>query len=148
MSQLIVNALLFISRASAAIRRVWIAGRRLPIISVFVSKRHSEGEDKETPMYEEQVTVIAYIEIRQGTEEAFKAELDKLIAATRAESACVNYDFHQSVKQSTHFFAYENWASMDGLDRHAKSSHIQTFRQNCAEMFVKPAEITIWKKLD
>jgi quinol monooxygenase YgiN len=147
MSQLIVNTLLFISRACAAIRRVWIAGRRLPIISVFVSKRHSEGENKEMPMYEEQVTVIAYIEIKPGTEEAFKAELDKLIAATRAESACVNYDFHQSVKQSTNFVAYENWTGMAGLDRHAKSAHIQTFRQNCAGMFVKPAEITIWKKL-
>jgi quinol monooxygenase YgiN len=97
---------------------------------------------------EEQVTVIAYIEIKPGTEEAFKAELDKLIASSRAESACVDYNFHQSIKQSTQFFAYENWASMDGLDQHAKSAHIQTFRQNCAEVFAKPAEITIWKKLD
>jgi quinol monooxygenase YgiN len=105
-------------------------------------------ENKETPMYEEQVTVIAYIEIKPGTEEAFKAELDKLIVSTRAESACVNYDFHQSVKQSTQFVAYENWTSMAGLDQHAKSAHIQTFRQNCAEMFVKPAEITIWKILN
>jgi quinol monooxygenase YgiN len=105
-------------------------------------------ENKETSMNKEQVTVIAYIEIRPGTEEAFKAELNKLLASTRAESACVNYDFHQSVKQPTHFVAYENWTSMAGLDQHAKSSHIQTFRQNCAEMFVKPAEITIWKKLD
>ena len=99
-------------------------------------------------MDKEQVTVIAYIEIKPGTEEAFKAELDRLIAASRAESACVSYDFHQSVKQSTQFVAYENWASIAGLDQHAKSAHIQTFRQNCAEMFVKPAEITIWKKLD
>jgi quinol monooxygenase YgiN len=102
----------------------------------------------ETPMYKEQITVLAYIEIKPGTEEAFKAEVGKLIAASRAESACVNYDFHQSVNQPTNFVAYENWASMAGLDRHAKSAHIQTFRQNCAEMFVKPAEITIWKMLD
>jgi quinol monooxygenase YgiN len=100
------------------------------------------------PMYDERITVLAYIEIKPGTEEAFKAELDKLIASTRAESACVNYDFHQSVKHPTHFVAYENWTSMAGLDQHAKSAHIQTFRENCAEMFVKPAEITIWKKLD
>jgi len=100
------------------------------------------------PMYEEQVTVIAYIEIKPGTEEAFKAELDKVIAATRAESACINYDFHQSAVRPTHFVAYENWTSMAGLDQHAKSEHIQTFRQNCAEVFAKPADITIWKKLD
>lgn len=99
-------------------------------------------------MNKEQVTVIAYIEIKPGTEEAFKAELDKVIAATRAESACINYDFHQSAKESTLFVAYENWTSMAGLDQHAQSAHIQTFRQNCAEMFTKPVEITIWKKLD
>ena len=99
-------------------------------------------------MDKEQITVIAYIEIKPGTEEAFRGELGKLIAASRAELSCVNYDFHQSVNKPTYFFAYENWASMAGLDQHAKSAHIQTFRQNCAEMFVKPAEITIWKQLD
>lgn len=99
-------------------------------------------------MNEEQVSVIAYIEIKPGTVEPFKAELNKLIASSRAESACINYDFHQSVNKPTHFLAYENWTSMAGLDQHAKSAHIQTFRENCAEMFVKPAEITIWKKLD
>lgn len=99
-------------------------------------------------MNKEQVTVIAYIEINPGTEEAFRVELDKVIAATRAESACINYDFHQSTNQPTHFVAYENWSSMAGLDQHAKSAHIQTFRQNCAEIFAKPVEITIWKKLD
>jgi quinol monooxygenase YgiN len=99
-------------------------------------------------MNEEQITVIAYIEVKPGTEEAFRVELDELIAASRAESACVNYDFHQSANKSTHFVAYEIWTSMAGLDQHAKSAHIQTFRQNCADMFAKPAEITIWKKLD
>lgn len=99
-------------------------------------------------MSEKQVTVIAYIEIKPGTEEAFRAELDKVIAATRAESACLNYDFHQSAKDPTNFVAYENWTSMAGLDQHAGSAHIQAFRQNCAEIFARPVEITIWKKLD
>jgi len=99
-------------------------------------------------MSKEQVTVIAYIEIKPGTEEAFKAELEKVVAATRAEAACVNYDFHQSADQPTRFVAYENWTSRAGLDQHAKSAHIQTFRQNCADIFAKPVEITIWKKLD
>jgi quinol monooxygenase YgiN len=105
-------------------------------------------EDDKTSMNKEQVTVIAYIEIKPGTEDAFKTELRKAIAATRAEAACINYDFHQSVDQPTRFVAYENWASRAGLDQHAKSAHIQTFRQNCAEIFAKPVEITIWKKLD
>ena len=99
-------------------------------------------------MNEEQVTVIAYIEIKPGTEGAFRAELDKVIAATRAEPACLNYDFHQSATEPISFVAYENWTSMAGLDQHSKSAHIQAFRQSCAEIFAKPVEITIWKKLD
>ncbi|MCG3161767.1 MAG: putative monooxygenase [Acidobacteria bacterium] len=105
-------------------------------------------ENSKVLMDNEQVTVIAYIEIKPGTEDAFKAELEKVIAATRAEAACINYDFHQSADQPTRFVAYENWTSRAGLDQHAKSAHIQTFRQNCAEIFAKPVEITIWKKLD
>jgi|SRR5215475_8867978 len=99
-------------------------------------------------MREEQVTVIAYIEIKPGTEEAFRAELDNVIAATRTESACLNYDFHQSASEPTRFVAYENWTNMAGLDQHSKSAHIQAFRQNCAGIFARPVEITIWKKLD
>src|SRR5262245_29782618 len=99
-------------------------------------------------MSKEQVTVIAYIEIKPEKEEAFKAELEKVIAATREEAACINYDFHQSADQPASFVAYENWTSMAGLDQHSKSAHIQAFRQNCANIFAKPVEITIWKKLD
>ena len=99
-------------------------------------------------MNAEQITVIAYIEIKAGTEEAFKKELEKVIAATRAEAACINYDFHQSVDHPTPFVAYENWTSRAGLDEHARSPHIKTYRQNCAEIFAKPVEITLWKKLD
>ncbi len=99
-------------------------------------------------MNNERISVIAYIEIKPGTEEAFRRELDAVVAATRQEAACINYDFHQSVDQPTLFVAYENWTSPAGLDQHAKSEHIQTFRRNCAEIFAKPVDIKIYKKLD
>jgi quinol monooxygenase YgiN len=99
-------------------------------------------------MNNEQISVIAFIDIKPGTEESFLAELAKVIAATRQEAACINYDFHQSADASTRFVAYENWTSRAGLDQHAKSEHIQTFRRNCADIFAKPPEITVWKKLD
>jgi quinol monooxygenase YgiN len=99
-------------------------------------------------MDNQQVTVIAYLEVKPGTEEAFKVELEKVIAATRAEAACLNYDFHQSAEDSTKFVAYENWTSRAGLDQHAKSAHIQTFRAHCAELFAQPPRLTLWQKLD
>lgn len=99
-------------------------------------------------MNDEAISVIAFLYIKPGTESRFKEELAKVIAATRKEEACINYDFHQLADDPTRFVAYENWTSRAGLDQHAKSDHIQTFRKNCAEIFAQPTEITIWKKLD
>ncbi|HZS07021.1 MAG TPA: putative quinol monooxygenase [Blastocatellia bacterium] len=98
-------------------------------------------------MNQEQITVIAHLEVKPGTEEAFKQELSALIAATRAEAACINYDFHQSVDEPVKFVAYENWTGMAGLEEHSRSAHIRTFRKNCAEMFAQPAKLTIWKMI-
>lgn len=99
-------------------------------------------------MHDQPITVIAYLEVRPETTEAFKAQLPALITATRAEAACLSYDFHQSADDPAKFVAYETWASRAGLDEHARSAHIQTFRQNCAAMFAGPVQLSIWQKLD
>jgi quinol monooxygenase YgiN len=96
-------------------------------------------------MSQEKVTVIAYIEVKPGTEEAFQQHASAVIAATRAEEACINYDLHQAADAPHKFVFYENWTSMAGLDQHAKSAHIQTFRSGIADLIAKPTEITIWK---
>ncbi|MBS1789309.1 MAG: antibiotic biosynthesis monooxygenase [Acidobacteria bacterium] len=96
-------------------------------------------------MSQENVTVIAYIEVKPGTEEEFLKHAAKVIAATRAEAACINYDLHHAADAPHKFVFYENWRSMAGLDQHAKSAHIQAFRGGIAELLAKPTEITIWK---
>lgn len=96
-------------------------------------------------MNQEKVTVIAYIEIKPGAEESFLLHAQEVVKATRAETACINYDLHQSADKTTSFVFYENWTSMSGLDQHAKSAHIQTFRNAIADLIAKPVEITIWK---
>jgi quinol monooxygenase YgiN len=99
-------------------------------------------------MNDQQITVIAHLEVRPGTEEEFKQHLPALVTATRAEAACLSYDFHQAPDEPTKFVAYETWASRAGLDEHARSAHLQTFRRNCAELFAQPVRVTIWKKLE
>ncbi len=96
-------------------------------------------------MSSEKVTVIAHIEVKPGTEAAFLQHAQTVVAATRAEAACINYDLHQLGGDSTKFVFYENWTSLAGLDQHAKSAHIQTFRDEIADLVAKPVEIQIWK---
>lgn len=100
---------------------------------------------KESSMSQEKVTVIAYIEVKPGTDEEFLSHAADVVAATRAEAACINYDLHHAADAPHKFVFYENWTSMAGLDQHAKSAHIQTFRSAISDLLAKPVEITIWK---
>jgi quinol monooxygenase YgiN len=96
-------------------------------------------------MSQEKVTVIAHIEVKPGTEGTFLKHAQTVVAATRGEAACINYDLHQSADDPTKFVFYENWTSLAGLDQHAKSEHIQIFRAGIADLIAKPVEIKLWK---
>lgn len=96
-------------------------------------------------MSSEKVTVIAHIEVKPGTEEEFIEHAQTVVAATRAEAACINYDLHQLASDSTKFVFYENWTSLAGLDEHAKSAHIQAFRAGIGDLIAKPVDIQVWK---
>ena len=91
------------------------------------------------------VTVLAYAEVNTGMEELFLQEIPALVAATRAEAACLNYDFHQSADSPRQFMFYENWTSLEGLEAHAQSEHIQRFRANIASLLVRPIEIKLYQ---
>ncbi len=95
----------------------------------------------------EKVTVFAYVEVKAEFEERFLAEVPPLVAATRAEAACLNYDFHRAADEPNKFMFYENWTSLAGLEAHARSEHIQRFRANIAELLAKPIEIKLYQML-
>ncbi|MEL6675942.1 MAG: putative quinol monooxygenase [Bacteroidota bacterium] len=56
------------------------------------------------------------------------SELIKLLAPTRQEAGCINYDLHQDLEDPTHFVFYENWESAEHLLAHSKSAHIEAYR--------------------
>ena len=95
-------------------------------------------------MSQEKVTVLAYFELLPGKEAEFMPHLHTVVAATRQEAACINYDFHQSHDNSNHFVFYENWTSLDGLKQHGESAHIAAFRVAIKELIAKPVEIKLY----
>lgn len=73
------------------------------------------------------LTICANIFAKQGSVEFVKTELIKLIAATRAEAGCINYDLHQDNDNPTHFFFYENWNSRDHWQAHMEAQHLKDY---------------------
>lgn len=90
------------------------------------------------------LTVIAFITAKAGMQQQVREVLLDLVAQTRKEKGCVNYDLHQSQDNPREFVMYENWASAADLDAHAKSEHLQAFGKAAGRLLERPTEITRW----
>jgi quinol monooxygenase YgiN len=90
------------------------------------------------------LTVIAHITAKTGHEDRVREALLDLVAQTRKEQGCINYDLHQSQENAAQFAIYENWDKAADLDAHAKSAHLQAFARIAAHLLERPAEISKW----
>ncbi|MEM5584681.1 MULTISPECIES: putative quinol monooxygenase [unclassified Roseibium] len=73
------------------------------------------------------LTVVANIHARPDQIELVKSELLKLIAVTRAEKGCINYDLHQDTENPAHFMFYENWESREIWQEHMNAPHLAAY---------------------
>jgi quinol monooxygenase YgiN len=105
-----------------------------------------EGAAKDNPRI--QVTVVARIKAKPGMEEKVREELSKLLAPTRREKGCINYDMHQSIEDRSLFLFYENWTSEEDLQNHLGSPHIRAWFDLSQQLLAEPVEITRWQKAD
>lgn len=88
------------------------------------------------------LTIVATIKAKADQVEIMKAELEKMVALTRAEDGCVQYDLHQDNDDPSRFLFYENWQSRDHWQRHMASEHLQAYQQATADAV---EEITIFE---
>lgn len=90
------------------------------------------------------ITIMAFITAKAGMQPQVREVLLDLVAQTRKEKGCLNYDLHQSQDNPREFVIYENWESAADLDAHARSEHLQAFGKAAKGLLERPAEITKW----
>ncbi|HEV2422490.1 MAG TPA: putative quinol monooxygenase [Candidatus Acidoferrales bacterium] len=90
------------------------------------------------------ITIMAFITAKAGMQPQVREVLLDLVAQTRKEKGCLNYDLHQSQDNPREFVMYENWESAADLDAHARSEHLQAFGKAAKGLLERPAEITKW----
>ena len=98
-------------------------------------------------MSEKVVTVVATFQARPGKEAELRAALLGLVAPTRKEAGCLNYDLHQSPEEPAKFLFYENWTSKAALDVHLQSAHVKALLPRVDELCMAFPEITVWEKI-
>jgi quinol monooxygenase YgiN len=70
---------------------------------------------------------LAFFRARPGQTQALGSALSALVAPTRAETECLNYNLHQSIDDGDIWFVYENWRSAEGSEAHMRSPHVKAF---------------------
>lgn len=96
-------------------------------------------------MAEEQITVLAKCKAKPGMEAAVRDAVMALVAPTRSEPGCINYDLHQSSENPSLFILYENWVSKKDLDEHLAMPYLKDFIGKAETLLVEPIEITLWR---
>ena|ERR1700734_3723793 len=93
------------------------------------------------------ITVVATFQARPGKEVELKKALTGLVAPTRTETGCINYDLYVSPEDAGKFLFHENWTSKAHLNAHLQNTHIQVLLPRLDEMCVGMPEIKIWEKI-
>ncbi len=70
------------------------------------------------------LVVVAMTQTKPESVEHVKANLMKLVEPTRAEAGCIQYDLHQDHEDPSLFVFFEQWESLEYLEKHLASAHI------------------------
>ncbi len=89
--------------------------------------------------------LFARLKVKQGTENEAKRAALSIIEKSRAETGCLNYDFHQSIDDETIFLWHETWENKAAIDAHANSSHFKEFSASIKNITDEPLQITFTK---
>jgi len=73
------------------------------------------------------LTVVAKVVAKQESVENVRRELLKLVAPTRKEDGCIDYNLHRDNDNPALFIFYENWESAACLEKHIGSDHYKAY---------------------
>ena len=93
------------------------------------------------------VTVIAQIKAKPGKESEVRRELLSLVAPSRKDAGCVNYDLHQALDNPALFMFHENWRSEAQREAHLQKPDLKAGLEKVGQLVAEPPQITLWRKI-
>lgn len=88
------------------------------------------------------LTIVAKFIAKPDAADFVQAEIEKLLAPTRAEPGCINYDLHQDNRTPEQFLIYENWDTYELWQDHMNAPHLKAFQD---AIDGKLEDLTIWE---
>ena len=92
------------------------------------------------------VTIVVLLRPRAGHEPFLEAELRALVAPTRKEDGCLQYDLHRSADGSGAFLLHEVWESKEHHTAHTKTDHFLRWNAR-KDALLASRESTHWTQI-
>jgi quinol monooxygenase YgiN len=86
------------------------------------ARRHAHGATV-TKLPKNAVTLVVTLRAKEGQHILLEAELRALIAPTRKEQGCLQYDLHRSADQPGTFLFHEVWETREHHIAHTRTPH-------------------------
>jgi quinol monooxygenase YgiN len=87
------------------------------------------------------VHVVARFLARGGKEQALKSVLNMLVAPTRRELGCYQYDLLENPNDPRDFCFVERWEHHRAVDEHAESTHVKQALRDVEGLVEAPPDI-------
>lgn len=98
-------------------------------------------------MNDEKIVLMARLKVKKDKVEDLKQAALEIVAESRREAGCVNYDVHQLIDDDTVFLWHETWANKAALDEHFAKSYTKRFFAGVDEFADEPPQINLTKKI-
>lgn len=98
-------------------------------------------------MSDERIVLFARLKVKADAVEKTKKAALAIVADSRAEAGCVNYDIHQSVEDETLFLWHETWKNKAAVDEHFETPFFKEFFQVVQEVAAEPPQISLTRKI-
>ena len=98
-------------------------------------------------MNDEKIVLIARLKVKADMIAEAKSAALKIVADSRKEAGCLNYDIHQSIEDETLFFWHETWANKAALDEHFATPFFAEFFKTVEEVAAEPPQINLTRMI-
>lgn len=96
----------------------------------------------------QEIIISARLRFAKPIDETVLQAVAALVAATRAEAGCLEYQPHLSPQDAHGLLFHERWKDQAAVDAHFASAHLKAFGAQMSPLLSGERDLTFWKRLD
>ncbi len=98
-------------------------------------------------MNDETIVLVARLKVRDNAVEEAKKLALGIVADSRTEAGCINYDVHQAIDDPAVFVWHETWKDKAALDAHFELPYFKEFFEKAGKLAAEEPQITVTKMI-